>query len=265
MAFFKFTALAIAIDACDVAIIAPRTVGLDTDSTVLMARGQSVLPALTPAEAAAEVDATVTGDPLMAGPYDTLELGDGCFFGGRQVQRIAPTADGLGCVVTFGNVPAVLTVPDVDVDTMTIELNGTGECGGGGGDTSYQDIGEWVAPSLVDTTGTLTFSASPVQAWRMRLGPAGSSAPAAGDLVKCGLIAPFEGTLDDIPVIELSNLPYPLAVPPEAFSYSAPPGVTLLLSVMPTETTITLSFAETTGGPIVGSLVLEFTYRVAAE
>lgn len=136
MAFFKFTALAIAIDSCDVAIIAPRTVGLDMDSTVLMARGQTVLPALTPAEAAAEVDATSDGDPIMAGPYDTLELGDGCYFGGRQVQRVAPTADGLGCVVTFGNVPAVLTVPDVDVDTMMSDLNAAGECGGGGGGES---------------------------------------------------------------------------------------------------------------------------------
>lgn len=153
MAFFKFTTLSIAIDACDVAIIAPRTVGLDTDSTVLMARGQTVLPALTPAEAAAEVDATVDGDPLMAGPYTTLELGDGCYFGGRQVQRIAPTADGLGSIVTFGNVPAVLTVPDVDVDTMTDELNATGECGGGGGGTALAGAVEW-DPTPVPTNAS---------------------------------------------------------------------------------------------------------------
>lgn len=168
MAFFKFTALTIAIDACDVAIIAPRTVGLDTDSTVLMARGQSVLPALTPAEAAAEVDATVDGDPLMAGPYETLELGDGCYFGGRHVQRIAPTADGLGCIVTFGNVPAVLTVPGVDVDTMTDELNATGECGGGGGggeNNMSREYAVTVGSNNVDVTATVGVSGNLAGYW----------------------------------------------------------------------------------------------------
>jgi len=177
MAFFKFTALTIAIDACDVAIIAPRTVGLDTDSTVMMARGQTVLPALTPAEAAAEVDATSDGDPLMAGPYDTLELGDGCYFGGRQVQRIAPTADGLGCVVTFGNVPAVLTVPDVDVDTMTSELNATGECGGGGGGSAFFASPTNYEPTITETAGLTTTA----QIAYVRAGD--GTEPSAGDWV----------------------------------------------------------------------------------
>jgi len=262
MSFFKFTGLAIAIDSCDVAIIAPRTVGLDTDCTVMMARGQTVLPALTPTEAATEVDATADGDPLMAGPYTTLELGAGCYFGGRQIQRVAPTSDGLGCVCTFGNVPAIITVPAVTVDDMLADLNATGECSAGGGGTGFSESGTHATAVTASAgTGATIGSAGPGPLGVSRVGVGPDAADGDSVVLSGGLLisgATDGATYDFTAPYPISPSPLPVCV----FGTGIDTDMTMAFSLVD-DTTI--RFTATVDVDNTGGIPFALHYQVAPE
>ena len=174
----------VAIDTCDVAIISPRMVGVDLQSRIVLAGNTSVLSELTPQDVADAINADVDPAFIVIGPLPTLELGD-VFVAGRHVQRVAPSPDGLGAVVTFATLSALLTtVAPYDVPTMIGGFNACVGCeGGGGGAFGYYDAAPFALNITLEGGGNTWSQNGPTN--YTRFGLPGSSEPQPGDIVRC--------------------------------------------------------------------------------
>lgn len=257
-----------AIDADDVSMIVPRLVGGLVYATCWLAGGISIPVDALPAALAAEVNALAPGLPLLLGPLVVSNFSSPVYVGGAHVQRVDPTASGLGSVWRFANTTSALIAPATTVAQAIVLINATG--GGGGTGQGYTDRGVWT-PTLTDPNETTVWDAPFVPAPWVRIGPADADGPAVGDYVTCGLVTSFSGeVVGDQPILVVSGFPFPPA-DAGAFSCAAmlivdtQPGVSIGLASPPFGGSLFFQMQGVSVGPFAGLLSLEVTFQVDAS
>ena len=158
------------IDVADVALVAPSS---STTSTVYLADGQQLESALTAADQATAVNGTAAGT-LLTTVVASTNYG-ACYISGVNVQRVLEA--GAGTLWFLRGGPGPVVCPSTDPATAQTLINSAS--GVSPSTPTYAAAAEFV-PTWVAEAGTAVVRGA--QSWT-RIGPAGASAPAVGDIV----------------------------------------------------------------------------------
>lgn len=241
----------VAVDPCDVLLVAPRGT---TQSALYLAQGQPVIVTALPAALCAELDEAALGegteDTLFTLPVTATGWSSPVRIAGAQVKRVQASGSGaLGSMLTFANGGAMtLTAPAVTRDAMVTLINATTSCGGGGGGGTGNRSRDYivsVASDNEDVTAQVGVSGNVAGYWVIEDGEDAENQPDQVG-VYMSITATNSSEVDQSADITLS-LPLDLQ-PPVALGFALRDGWLVALTAADEVTVSVVDLAPGTGG-----------------